>query len=346
MKFKLPLEIDFNRWLGVYNLKSKEFSQQLIQIGWKSTASILGAYIVSTMVIAMISSGIVKLAISPQGSKKSMEQSEGNKLGAIIIPRVNYRDIRKSIETRNLFNSTGEFPKEGEGGPSAGDGQGKVFDINAACEKTAMPLTLIGTIVFNNSAQSVATIKESGVEDADVYKIGDKIFSNEEAIIAAIDRSSVVLNNKGVKECLEIKDTSTIKMAGLDSTASDASKVAVVNKENTPPAATGGTINLESAYVEKELGPGFATVLTKARLVPNPQGAGINGFKIFNIEGGSLFAKVGLQNGDIITKVNQTSLEQPEQGFSLYQAFQDEKEIVIYVLRNGSTPETINVTVK
>jgi general secretion pathway protein C len=89
----------------------------------------------------------------------------------------------------------------------------------------------------------------------------------------------------------------------------------------------GSEISVDASYVEGELGPGFGKIVDAARLVPNTIDGGINGFKIFAIKGGTLFARVGLQNGDVITQVNETSMKQPEQGFALYQAFQDEKEV-------------------
>ena len=75
----------------------------------------------------------------------------------------------------------------------------------------------------------------------------------------------------------------------------------------------------------RELGPGFGTIIQKARLVPNTVDNQMNGFKIFAIDRSSLYGKTGLQDGDIITQVNETSLKLPEQGFALLQSFQDEK---------------------
>ena len=98
--------------------------------------------------------------------------------------------------------------------------------------------------------------------------------------------------------------------------------------------------------MQDELGPGFGTIIQKARLVPNTTDNQMNGFKIFAIDQASLLGKTGLQNGDVITQVNETSLKQPEQGFALYQAFQDEKEVRIHILRHGTTPMMITCRIK
>ena len=93
----------------------------------------------------------------------------------------------------------------------------------------------------------------------------------------------------------------------------------------------------------------LATIIQKARLVPNTQDNQMTGFKIFAIDQASLLGKTGLKNGDVITAVNDTSLKQPEQGFSLYQEGVpgDEKEITIQdILRGGTTPMTITCRIK
>ena len=138
------------------------------------------------------------------------------------------------------------------------------------------------------------------------------------------------------------------KKEGLSSFPEPGSQPSTPSPTPTPdaPPASGGDCAFDEKYVQDELGPGFGTIIQKARLVPNTTDAQMNGFKIFAIDQSSLLGKTGLQNGDIITQVNETSLKQPEQGFTLYQAFQDEREVRIHILRRGTTPMTITCRIK
>ena len=162
-----------------------------------------------------------------------------------------------------------------------------------------------------------------------------------------MERTRVILNNGGKKECLEkiVKGpkgtTSNFASAGGFSSSGSGSSGGA-----PPPASTGKDCALEEKYVQDQLGPGFGTIIQKARLVPNTTDNQMNGFKIFAIDQSSLLAKIGLKNGDIITKVNDVSLKQPEQGFTLYQAFQDEREVLIHLLRKGKTPMNITCRIK
>ncbi|MCY4381362.1 MAG: hypothetical protein OXC40_07350, partial [Proteobacteria bacterium] len=63
------------------------------------------------------------------------------------------------------------------------------------------------------------------------------------------------------------------------------------------------------------------------------------------IKPGTLFSRIGLQNNDIIHQVNSTSLKVVGEGFALYQALQDENEVVIGILRRDQ-PKTIKVKIE
>ena len=251
---------------------------------------------------------------------------------------VNHTELRNVILARNLFNLEGKLPEESE--ISASGSTSGLFDPNAPCEKTTLPIALVGTIYMGSSGSSVI-LRETGYSEADIYKTTDKIIRFPNAIIYSIERKSIILNNEGRKECMELSpDPNRKKPAGGGSNMAAA--------QNLDQPIDGGSVKLESSWVEKELGEGFSNVLQAARLVPNisPSDGKMSGFKIFAIAPGSIMTKIGLKNDDVITKVNDISMTQPDQGFALYQAMQDEREITIHVLRNGKVPVTLNVKIK
>jgi type II secretory pathway component PulC len=104
--------------------------------------------------------------------------------------------------------------------------------------------------------------------------------------------------------------------------------------------------SLGAKYVKDEIGTGFDKALSKGRLVPHNKDSQLIGFKIIGLDPSGLFGKACLKNGDVITQVNETSLQQPDQGFTFYQAFQEEQKIRLSLLRNGTIPMTINIEIK
>lgn len=252
--------------------------------------------------------------------------------------RPNFHSVKKQILERNLFNLDGELPDETTKPEEAVVEKSKEdFDESAPCVPSKLKLSLIGTIFLGNEKQSMATIKEAGFDEADIYKAGDTIIGMDDAVIVSIERNRVIINNSGDKECLEIK----VAEAGRGSLFDE-------NGEGSSPAVKeveGGTVLLQSSFVESELGDGFGKIIQSARLVPNTVDNRVNGFKIFAIQKNTLLDKIGLQNGDVITQVNDTIME-AEQGFALYQALLDERDITIRVLRQGKTPKTLHARIK
>jgi general secretion pathway protein C len=298
------------------------------------------SYLVASLVSGLLAQKMVKSAIAARSV--AAIRAGGSDIVAPERPiMANVRDLQKIIKDRNIFNSDGKFPEEKLGG----DGERALarFDINSPCVDTTLPIELLGTIFIGDRFKSLATVRDKSYSEADIYRVGDAIYGNEQAVVAAVERQKIIINNNGVKECINLdKDSETASTGGPVMPSS--------GDFGSLPSGGGGVgseMVLDAAYVEGELGPGFGKIVDAARLVPNPtQSGGISGFKIFAIKGGTLFARIGLQNGDVITQVNEVSMKQAEQGFALYQAFQDEKDVRIQLLRGGETPQTITVRIK
>ena len=295
------------------------------------------AYIFSTIVCGFIGQGMVNDIINSK-VKRSMAKTDSETPSLSALVTTNTRELQKQIKDRNIFSSEGKFPEEKEGGGAKKNSAGE-FDLSAPCSPTSLPIELLGTIYLGDPLISLATVRDKTYAEADIYRVGDAIYGNEDATVALVERQKIVINNNGVKECIDL-DKSKVDVA------SDGFPVAP--GEGFGEVAGGGTeISIETAFVEGELGPGFTKIVDSARLVPNPiDSGGLNGFKIFAIKGGTLFARVGLQNGDVITRVNDTSMTQAEEGFAMYKAFQEGGEVRIQLLRGGVTPQNIVVRVK
>ncbi len=323
-----------------YNLKKENW---VVLLGFTKRFSLvlLFAYIAASIASAAIMSLLIGSAVKGFSAKPRIQS---NITTLNLVNSTNYRDLSRSIVERNLFNSDGEVPNEPD--PVKSEGTAGVFDPNAGCQKTSLKIALLGTIYLGATGDSLATVKDETYSEADIYKAGDVIFGSQ-AKVHAIEQSRLIINNNGVKECLELVPAAVLTaQAGGDGTIADDSTRG--GDDRSEGAGGGGctSATVEAVYVEKELGPGFANILTKGRLVPDsaPDGT-TKGFKLIGMDSNSLFAKICLRNNDVITAVNDTSMTQPEQGFALYQAFQDDREVRINILR-GETPRTITVRIR
>ena len=73
----------------------------------------------------------------------------------------------------------------------------------------------------------------------------------------------------------------------------------------------------------------FNKLLTQVRVVPHFADGKPDGFKIFNIRPGSLFASLGMVNGDIIKRVNGLEITGPEQALQMFQQLRDESTVTV-----------------
>ena len=86
-------------------------------------------------------------------------------------------------------------------------------------------------------------------------------------------------------------------------------------------------------------------LLTQARALPYMEQGKTVGFRISEIVPGSLYEKIGLQNGDIIQKINAQEVDDPGKFFQMYQSLKEERNISIDLMRGGQR-QTLNYEIR
>lgn len=296
---------------------------------------------------ASISSSLMLLFFS--GSALSHRSKVKVEFEAPRIAKVtNYRDLRKAVLARNVFNNTGAVPDE----PDPGEGgTGDSFNPEDKCVKTSLNIELLGIIDTGDPSTSLATIQEKGYTIADIYRAEDRIIGQEQAVVYSVESTQVVLNNNGVKECMDlnsVRGTQASASTASNPAAPAAPGSAVPEQEGGGDAAQcpSATVAMEAAYVEESLGPGFSKILEAGRLVPFHRDNQMVGFKLIGVKGGTIWSRANLGSGDVITAVNGQSMAQPEKGFAVYESLQAEKQIRVEFLKSGKNPCVLNIEIK
>lgn len=80
----------------------------------------------------------------------------------------------------------------------------------------------------------------------------------------------------------------------------------------------------------------LAMIASQARIVPAFEDGKSIGFKLFNITPNSVYSKIGLQDGDIITKINGYDLNSPEKALEIYQIRSTAQQLNIDFKRGGT----------
>ncbi|HKV55803.1 MAG TPA: type II secretion system protein GspC [Candidatus Binataceae bacterium] len=80
----------------------------------------------------------------------------------------------------------------------------------------------------------------------------------------------------------------------------------------------------------------LASLFTQIRAIPNLQNGSSNGFRLSEIQPGSIFEQLGLRDGDILTAAQGQSVNDPMKAMALLSSLRDSSAITLNVLRDGS----------
>ncbi|MCB0308407.1 MAG: PDZ domain-containing protein [Bdellovibrionales bacterium] len=201
------------------------------------------------------------------------------------------------------------------------------IDPDAAPIKSDLNVALLGTMVFTNPEMSFATISPSGGGDSENYRVGDTL--HDEARIYEIARNRVFFTRKGRREYIEVDKLPTI-YSGSGSIST------------SPPPSSGISVRGDKVTVTRSKVDATLSDLNKiiqdARMFPNvgPDGK-VNGFKVAAIRKNSIFEQLGLKNGDVIHKINGTSVDSIEKALPMLQLLKSESSISIDMTRGGAS---------
>ena len=101
---------------------------------------------------------------------------------------------------------------------------------------------------------------------------------------------------------------------------------------------------IKKAFIDAILQNPMA-VAKGARVVPSMKDGKANGYKLYAIRPNSVFAALGLANGDTLVAVNKLQLTSADQGLEVYKKLRDAKKLAVEIIRRGN-PITITYTIR
>jgi len=80
----------------------------------------------------------------------------------------------------------------------------------------------------------------------------------------------------------------------------------------------------------------MASLFTQIRAVPNLQNSSSNGFRLSEIQPGSIFQQIGLEDGDIVTGAQGQQVNDPMRAMALLNSLRNSPSIRLNLIRHGS----------
>lgn len=230
-----------------------------------------------------------------------------------------------NIAGRNIFSSDGKIPEA----ITAKGQEGQMRE--APPVPSQLPLNLVGTMVFSNSAKSLAAIEVKGKNLVMSLSIGKEIEGM--AKIESVERHRVVFRNlnSGRLEYIEMKSDSKVSF-GAAKTAGGAIGGREVVRTGQNQFAIKRSDLLK--YTND-----LPSILMQARAVPYriPGSSEIAGYRVLDIQPGSVFEQLGIQRMDIIKGVNGTPVDSPAKAMELFNALKNGSNVGLMIERNGKT---------
>jgi general secretion pathway protein C len=232
-------------------------------------------------------------------------------------------DAYQSISTRNIFNANppreGEQPKQDTPPPEE------------TIKATELQLKLVGAAA-GAPYQGYAIIEDLSSRGAQtVYQIGDSI---QGALVVEISPNCVVLDKGGGQYeslCFE-HETNGAKspkrspqQSRLEPTAQDVGDEGIVRVD-------GATWRVSRELILDQFS-NLGALSDQARVAPYLVQGQTQGFRLTRLKSGSLLQQIGVQNGDVLQKVNGLNITSPNEALQAFQQLQNESTVRLEILR-------------
>ena len=225
------------------------------------------------------------------------------------------------ISTRNIFNASppreGEVEKQNTPPPEP-------------IKATELKLKLVGAAT-GDSHQRYAIIEDlSNRGEQTVYQVGDNI---QGAIVVEINPNCIVLDKNRQYEslCFQHESGGPTTLDRLQQPAPSATTSQDTGDE--------GIIRVDNATwrVSRELileqFSNLGALSDQARVVPYLVQGQTQGFRLTRLRAGSLLQQIGVQNGDVLQKVNGLNITSPNEALQAFQQLQNESTVRLEILR-------------
>ena len=208
------------------------------------------------------------------------------------------------IVERNLFNTN----KDADSKP--------VLLKTETLKQTELKLKLWGT-VSGLGGQTYAVIEEAKSRQQNLYTVGDAV---QTATVKMVFREKVILSVNGQDEVLEIEE--------IRGRASG----------RMPPQATTKArrqkITLKRSQIESSV-KNVNELMKHVKIRPHTENGQAAGLMLSSIQRGSIFRRMGLRSGDIITGVNGSSLVSVDDALKIYENMKSSSNMSIEIKRRG-----------
>lgn len=196
----------------------------------------------------------------------------------------------------------------------------------ATAEKSAArsDLILVGTAA--GSAVHSYAIFADKANNQEVYKTGGMVRGLGK--IVRVDKDRVIVRNSGVTTEIHLADIINIIEAKAPQEVGKQSASFVRNVGE-------GTYIVDQNRIQQAL-ERPNQIMADARLLPNVADGKQQGFMLSEVKPGGIYQSMGLQNGDVLLRINEYNISNPESALQAFIALKGMDRVQIDIIRSGA----------
>ncbi len=329
-------------------------------------------HLVLTAVLALMLARLVT-AVAARIVVEKLQTAAASTMARPLSPTMSPPRDFASLANANIFDGRREIvvPEDPSMATPSSSMSGDMSDWENA-PKSSLRLRLVGTMAFSEPSLSLCSIvdeSQSG-QKAEMYSVNE---------CPSFDLSSLSADDQKLigkpAPCSRVQDVAIVKRIEPErvyiwNTSDSRVEYLALNEPPAPKGALPPVVSAKAEVLEKpddgeadgivKKGDSdyvvprstvdnalnnLSKLATDARVVPAFEGGKPVGFKLFSIKPGSLYSKIGLQNGDVVSRINGYEMSTPEKGLEVYQKLKDSASINVDVKRRGKAM-TLNYNIQ
>ncbi len=191
-------------------------------------------------------------------------------------------------------------------------------------EKASLNVTLLGTIA-GDAQSAAAVIKDAAKRKQGFYRVGDSV---QDAVVKQILRGKVIVR-VGDKDEILIMDEEGGKGTKEQNATKTKSKI-------QKPKKTRARRTLKRSNIKDSL-KNINSLLSQVRIRPHFTGGKADGLTLSRIKPDSVFAQMGLRDGDVLKGIDGKSISRPDDILALYKKLKSGSRISLDINRRNQS---------
>ena len=286
--------------------------------------NLVGIALCAILVGRAAASVLVSAVLSGDGPQMPRRESGTQ----VVTPPQRGKDIEAILE-RNIFCSTCAplvlTPEKQDAGP-----------IGTTPQRSSLNLQLLATMVSPNDFDWSMAVLRDNVDErkaVKIYKRGDALPQGGAIVAQVVEGRVYFVVGKRI-EYLDESNAPPPPPVGASAEPLPGETTGLEKDIDKGVRCSGSNCEVDKSLIDKVLANTTA-LATSARFVPSIKDGKPNGFKLYAIRPGSMFAKIGMQNADLIKAINGLDMSTPDKALEAYTKLKSASHLTVMLERRN-----------